>query len=128
MSVIRPDRLGEVAQAAAAEFEGELQDVVRKNVSFWRRRPEDGHDGAETINTVIERVAGASLDEIDRVIADLESMRDALRTEGTRVQEEIAGYARMSQTAMASMKVIAESLAHWRRPAPPTQPEHQEAG
>ena len=126
MTVIRPERLGDVSQAAAAEFEGELQDVVRKNVSFWRKRPDGSHDGAETINAVIERVAGASLSEIDRAIAELEEMRETLRSEGTRVQQEIAGYANLSQTAMASVKVIAESLAHWRRPAP--EPMHHEAG
>lgn len=115
MTVIRPERLGDISQKVA-EFEGELQDAVRKNVTYWRKTGETG-DGAESVNTVIQRVAGASLDEIDRVIGQLETMRETLRHEGERVQREVAGYAELSHSAMSSMKVIAESLARWQRPA-----------
>jgi hypothetical protein len=113
MTVIRPERLGDISKAA--EFEGELQDVVRKNVTFWRK-PETASDGAEGVNAVIQRVAGASLDEIDRVISQLESMRESLRSEGERVQHEIANYAELSHSAMSSMKIIGECLTRWQRP------------
>jgi hypothetical protein len=116
MTVIRPERLGDISQKVA-EFEGELQDVVRKNVTYWRKPSDDGNDGAESVSSVVQRVAGASLDEIDHVIRQLESMRDTLRREGERVQREIAGYAGLSHSAMSSMKIIAESLTHWDRPA-----------
>jgi hypothetical protein len=115
MTAIRSERLGDISQKVA-EFEGELQDVVRKNVTYWRKPSDSGNDGAEAINAVIQRVAGASLDEIDHVIGQLESMRETLRREGDRVQREIAGYAEVSQSAMASMKIIAEGLARWERP------------
>jgi hypothetical protein len=115
MTVIRPERLGDISQKVA-EFEGELQDVVRKNVTYWRK-PSEGGEGAEGVNTLIQRVAGASLDEIDRVISQLEMMRETLRQEGERVQREIAGYAELSHSAMSSMKVIAESLTRWQRPS-----------
>ena len=116
MTVIRSERLGDISQKVA-EFEGELQDVVRKNVTYWRKPFDTGSDGAEAINAVIQRVAGASLNEIDHVIGQLESMREVLRREGERVQHEIAGYAEVSQSAMASMKIIAEGLARWEQPA-----------
>jgi hypothetical protein len=114
--VVRTERLGEISQKVA-EFEGELQDVVRKNVTYWRKPAEASGEGAEGVNTLIQRVAGASLDEIDRVIDKLEGMRDALRHEGERIQREVAGYAELSHSAMASMKVISESLARWEQPA-----------
>lgn len=116
MTVVRPERLGEISQKVA-EFEGELQDVVRKNVTYWRKPADGGAEGAEGVNAVIQRVAGASLDEIDHVIGKLETMRETLRREGERVQREIAGYADLSHSAMASMKVISESLGRWERPA-----------
>ena len=37
-----------------------------------------------------------------------------LRNEGERVQREISGYASLSQAAMTSMKIIADSLAQWQ--------------
>jgi hypothetical protein len=124
MTVIRPERLGDITQKVA-EFEGELQDVVRKNVTYWRKPSDGGLDGAEGINTLIQRVAGASLDEIDHVISQLETIRDTLRREGERVQREIAGYADLSQSAMSSMKVIAESLTRWEPPEERPAETHQ---
>jgi hypothetical protein len=41
-------------------------------------------------------------------------LRDLLHQEGARVQREIAQYAHLSQSAMQSTKIIAESLAHWK--------------
>jgi hypothetical protein len=122
MTVIRPERLGDISQKVA-EFEGELQDAVRKNVTYWRK-PSDAADGVEGLNALIQRVAGASIEEIDRVTAQLEHMRDTLRREGERVQREIASYAELSHSAMSSMKIIADNLSRWDPPAVP----HSEAG
>ena len=110
---------GHAAEAAAdnGEFEGEIREFIRRDVAPWRRRQEpemSSEQPAEGVNILVQRVAGASLNEIDNVIGELRSVRDFLRSEGDRVQREIAGYANVSQTAMASMKVISESMAQWR--------------
>jgi hypothetical protein len=114
MNINSPQRLDDIEAAAVAEIEGELQDVVRRNVTFWHKRPDAVQAGIENTNSLIQRVAGASLDEIDQVIAKLEDMRETLRSEGMRVQRELAGYADLTDSAMTSMKIIAESLAHWQ--------------
>src|ERR1700681_2419786 len=100
---------------ASGEFEGEIREFVRKDVAPWRKRPEAPADApAETISMLVQRVAGASMSEIDIVIEELRTMRDFLRNEGERVQREIAGYATVSQSAAASMKIISESMSQWR--------------
>jgi hypothetical protein len=100
------------------EFDGEIREFVRKDVAPWRKRPERVDASADTqadnVSMLVQRVAGASMSEIDNVIEELRTMREYLRSEGERVQREIAGYATVSQTAAASMKVIAESMAQWR--------------
>jgi len=63
---------------------------------------------------VLQRIAGMSLEEIDRVIRELESVRDMMRNEGERVSREIAGYASLSHTATTAMKVIADSIHEWK--------------
>jgi hypothetical protein len=112
---------------ATNEFEGEIREFVRKDVAPWRKRPERADASADTqaenVSMLVQRVAGASMSEIDNVIEELRTMREYLRSEGERVQREIAGYATVSHTAAASMKVIAESMAQWRSasgsPTPP---------
>jgi hypothetical protein len=100
---------------ASGEFEGEIREFIRKDVAPWRKRPEPPAEGpAENINSLVQRVAGASMAEIDTVIGELRNMRDFLGTEGDRVQREVAGYATLSQTVMASVKVISESMTQWR--------------
>ncbi len=115
------------ANPTTNEFEGEIREFVRKDVAPWRKRPDRADASADTqadnVSMLVSRVAGASIGEIDNVIEELRSMREFLRSEGERVQREIAGYATVSQTAAASMKVIAESMAQWRSasgsPTPP---------
>ncbi len=98
------------------EFEGEIKEFVRRDITFRRKqRPDAAADAAvANVNSVIQRVAGASFDEIDQVIAALQTMKETLRHEGERVQREIVGYASLSHSAATSMKVIAESLTQWK--------------
>jgi hypothetical protein len=124
MSSSNPERSSENDQAAAAataaveQVEGEIRAFVRRDVSAFRRSRADGNESAENINSVIERVAGASVTEIDRVIGELTRVRDMLRSEGERVQREVAGYATLSQAAMTSMKIIADSVTQWKSQTP----------
>jgi hypothetical protein len=69
---------------------------------------------AAHLDALIRRIAGNSMDEIDTVIRELESIRALLRNEGERVTREIAGYASLSQASMTAMKVISDSLMAWK--------------
>ena len=112
-----PQKLGEIDQAAANAFEGEIREFVRRDVAFVRRQREAepaADPVADNLNALIRRVSGASMEEIDRVILELQSVRDMLRGEGERVSREIAGYASLSHAAMTAMKVIGDSLKQWK--------------
>lgn len=80
------------------------------------------NDGsAENLGALVQRVAGSSMDEIDRVISQLETLREILRNEGQRVGRELAGYAGLSHSARTIMKVIGDSIGRWKETgnAPP---------
>ena len=106
---------------ASGEFEGQIREFVRKDMGAWRKRAEAPAEAAqaENVSILVQRVAGASLSEIDHVIDELRRMREFLRSEGDRVQREIASYATVSHAAAASMKVISESMEQWRNSNPP---------
>ena len=142
MTAIRPERLGadrtipektgpeayapnrkssernESDQAAVTAFEGEIREFVRRDVAFLRRRNDAEQPASEPVidnlNVLIRRVSGASMEEIDRVILELQGVREMLRSEGERVGREIAGYASLSHAAMTAMKVIGDSLTQWK--------------
>jgi len=103
----------------APEVEGEIRELVRRDVAQLRKgQPETGGDwGVGNLNALIQRVSGTSVLEIEKLISELQTLRDYLQTEGKRVQREISEYAHMSQAATKSTKIIAESLAHWKQSA-----------
>jgi len=112
------EKLNDADQAAATAFEGEIREFVRRDVAFLRRQRPDSEPTAEPIadnlSVLIRRVSGASMEEIDRVILELQGVRDMLCHEGERVGREIAGYASLSHAAMTAMKVIGDSLRQWK--------------
>ena len=103
-------------QQGPSEFEGEIREFIRRDVAHLRRAlPEGASEQAVTsINSLLDRVSGSSVTEIDSLIDDLRNVRDFLKTEGDRVQREIASYAQLSQVAMTSVKIIAESMSQWK--------------
>ena len=125
MNMIRPERPGarpngEAKPTDPASVEGEIREFVRRDVAPARRLPQatqmagGGDSQAEQINALVERVANASMEEIDRVILELQGVREMLRAEGERVTRDIAGYASLSHAALTSMRVIGDSLAQWK--------------
>jgi hypothetical protein len=123
-----PEKLGAISEAAANAFEGEIREFVRRDVAPRRQSTAGGETlepVADNLNALIRRVSGASMEEIDRVIAELQTVRDMLRHEGERVSREIAGYASLSHAAMTAMKVIGESVTQWKN-AP--RNDHRPAG
>jgi hypothetical protein len=110
----------------ASEVEAGIRDFVRNDVAYLRRpsavtgaEPLDqNHETAvNSVNSLIQRVAGTSLAEIEKLIGELEGLRDLLHAEGQRVQREISGYAQLSQAAMKSTRMIADNVSQWKRAA-----------
>lgn len=99
---------------APSEFEGEIREFIRRDVAHLRRPGETSEQAVNNISSLLDRVSGSSVGEIDRLISDLSSVRDFLHSEGERVQREIASYAQLSQVAMTSVKIIAESMSQWK--------------
>jgi hypothetical protein len=127
--------------AAVSEVEAGIRDFVRNDIAYLRR-PAPGIQGSgeatlepkveakpevklepsqeatvNNVNSLIQRVAGTSLAEIENLIGELEALRDLLHAEGQRVQREISGYAQLSQAAMKSTRMIADNVTQWKRAA-----------
>lgn len=117
----------DVDNVAVAEVEDGIREFVRNDIAYLRRPQVASPDTApidpnaeatvNNVNSLIQRVAGTSLAEIEKLIAELESLRDLLHAEGQRVQREISGYAQLSHAAMKSTRMIADNVTQWKRAA-----------
>ena len=103
-------------RAMEAAVEAEMREFLQPDGASLRRTSEtDSELLANSSATLVQRVAGTSVQEIDGVIAELQTLRALLEEEAARVQRNLVEYAHLSQSAMQSTRIIAESLAQWKQ-------------
>jgi hypothetical protein len=108
----------EISNVIPAQQIGEaLRESVRQNAPHIRHEPENTNQGATDVNSLVQRVAGVSLGQLDEAIADLRQLRDFLHSEGERIQREISGYLQLNHIAIDSTKSIADSIVQWKKAA-----------
>ncbi len=91
---------------ATDSIEGDIRAIVRGE------RPSTAVELCDGILTA----GAASIADIEKLIEELQTARDYLKAEGERVRRLTNRYAHLTQTASASVKIIAESLGKWRSP------------
>ena len=108
--------MGSIGNLRNTDVESEIRDVLSRYVTnLHQSLPNQGSVRMTTgVSLVVQRVATTSTEEIDKVIAELQGLREHLRRESERVQREIGGYAHLSQSALASTKVIADAMSQWK--------------
>ena len=103
-------------QLAGTEVEAEIREFVRRDVMTNRERHPDQESeiAASSINSVLQRASTSSVQEIDKLIAELQTLSDTLDNERARVQHEVVQYSSLTRAALKSTKVIAESLTQFK--------------
>src|SRR6201989_1449120 len=115
---IEPTEEVDTNLAAVTEVEAGIRDFVRNDIAYLRRPAAAAEPALDAtaeatvtnVNSLIQRVAGTSLAEIENLVTELEALRDLLHSEGQRVQREISGYAQLSQAAMKSTRMVADNV------------------
>ena len=82
MTIIRPGKPVDLDHPIETEVEGEIREFVRRDVATLRRTPmiDSGSDlMANNVNSLVQRVATASVQEIDKLIAELQTLRAVVR-------------------------------------------------
>jgi len=110
---------GEHDQPAGTEMEAEIREFVRHDVMTNReRQPENESEMvASSVNSVLQRATTTSVQEIDKLITELQTLRDTLHSERARVQREIVQYSSLTRATLESTKIIAESLTQFKKAA-----------
>ena len=104
-------------QPAGTEVEGEIREFVRRDVvTNQERQPENESEiVASSINAVLQGATTTSVQEIDKLITELQTLSDTLHSERARVQREIVQYSTLTRAALESTKIIAESLTQFKK-------------
>jgi hypothetical protein len=104
-------------QPAETEVEGEIREFVRRDVVTNLGRPPENESEivANSINSVLQRATTTSVQEIDKLITELQTLRHMLHSKGAQVQREIVQYSTLTTAALHSTKIIAESLTQLKK-------------
>jgi hypothetical protein len=65
------------------------------------------------VNTLLERMSGASLAEMDKAIQELQKARNFLRNEKERLRLEIVEHLRLTKAAMGSARAVSENITRF---------------
>jgi hypothetical protein len=68
---------------------------------------------------LIQRIGAPSIAEIEKLIGELQEVKNFLESEGERIQREAAGYIDLTQRALASVRLIFDTLFEWRQAGHP---------
>ena len=100
-------------EPAETEVEAEIREFVRHDAVTNREHqpPENESETvASSINSVLQRATTTSVQEIDKLITELQTLSDTLHSERARVQREIVQYSTLTRAALESTKIIGENL------------------
>jgi len=117
MSLPRPREREDTNEAAEifSKLEGEIRNVVsRGDTAPQPRRGNDNELAASDIGSILQHVSGTSVQEIEKLIGELQILRDMLQREAARVEREVVGYTALLQNARGSITAISESLSVWQ--------------
>ena len=96
-----------------SKLEGEIREIVSRDTTAPRPRQGNVNELAN-VNSLLQRVSGTSVQEIEKLITELQLLREMLQKEAARVQREIVEYVVLMQDARQSMRTISESLSFWK--------------
>src|SRR5215831_13870599 len=103
------------AEIPYARVEDEIRDFVGRDLAASRHRLEDCSDlTPANVASLLQRLPGNTMQEIDQFIAELQALRQRLQHEATLVEREVVHYANLTEAARASMRIISESLS-WQK-------------
>ena len=103
---------------AAANLEENLSALNRRDIppSRYSDREAVADPTSGQLNGLLQQVADASIEEIDRSILELQGVYDMLRGEGERLSNEIARYTTLNNLTVSLVRSIADRLKNSKGP------------
>ena len=84
--------------------------------------PDAGSEaGSDNVSSLVQNLGAPSIDELEKIIGELQQARTFLKSESERIERETVGYTELSQTAMESVRIIAETVGEWRKAGHPVR-------
>jgi chemotaxis protein histidine kinase CheA len=93
------------------ELEGNMRTLVWDSASA--RKAVEGEDvemSPAELTASVREVSRVSIEEVDRLISELQTLRRTLKTSGERIERDIAEYATLSSQASQMTKIVIDGV------------------
>ena len=122
MQPTKPIGLTEINKSSSEmNVEGNIRELAHASHAF-RQAEKDDQTSANSLDTLLGRVSEASTREIENLIDELQTLRNKLQADGSRIRRDIMEYAGLSQQVMQVTTIISDNVK--KLPAPSIIPEN----
>jgi uncharacterized phage infection (PIP) family protein YhgE len=97
---------------AFPKLESEIGELVRQDATAPRLK--QGTDNELDLGS-LQKASATSVQEVEKLIAELQLLRGKLQNETARVQREMVEYAALLRDARKSIDTISDSLSFWKK-------------
>jgi hypothetical protein len=104
-------------RSLSLELEPEVGDLVERENA---RLPSQVQVNAERIRSSVARLTSNSMNELEGLTSELQQLQEFLRSEAERVEREI-------ESALAGIKIIAETISPWKSTRASQSPQRKES-
>ena len=120
MNAIESERSVQAVAVISDVAEG-IRDLIAAELPFIPVPADEAGPGGDKFTSLIHKIAATSVEELDRLIGELQQAKAYLQSEGERIERETVGYVQLSQTALESVKIISETVGEWRKAGHPVR-------
>jgi len=97
---------------AFSKLESKIGELARRDATALRLK--QANDSELNVGSLVQKVSGTAVQDVEKLIAELQMLRGKLQNEAARVQREMVGYAVLLQDARKSIDTISDSLSFWK--------------
>jgi len=86
---------------------------LHETITIKPKRQTESNDGemlGEHLGTLLRQVSKTSIGEIDSLIVEVKTLHKKLKTDGERIQRDIAEHAELSHQVMQLTRIISDSV------------------
>jgi hypothetical protein len=116
-NIVRGQTMGSTSLVAIKEKSSEPELEADIRTAVWADAParkavenEDGQISPGNLTASLRELSRNSIDEVDRLISELQTVRRTLKTTGERIERDIAEYATLSSQASQITKIVIDGV------------------
>jgi ABC-type transporter Mla subunit MlaD len=97
-------------RSSEPDLEGNIRKLTRATASVWQAESGGAQKSAGELGALLGEVSRETTGEIDRLIMELQTLQQTLKTRGERIERDIGDYATLSARATQMTTIVSDGM------------------